>query len=346
MENFKDGVILLSVKGDIAFVDRAALAILELSPESVGQSLVTLLPLEPVQQLLDALQNGASEATREFGMTSSSQKNKTISLTLESYQLSARQKGLLLIVRDLSALRRLETMEKDFITNVSHELRTPLTSIKMAAESLHLGAIGDPKMKERFLSNIQREADRLTRLVNELIILSNVQEAKTNLHLARFHSIDLFEDVISTMEHHSQVNDIELVADYPAQLPDILADRDRLNQVLINLVDNAIKCNRPQGKVTLFARHEAREQRLCIKISDTGIGIPKIDLPRIFERFFRVDKARSRVTGGTGLGLSIVKDLIEAHGGHIEVDSELNVGTTFTIYLPLVATPPAHALDS
>ena len=199
-----------------------------------------------------------------------------------------------------------------------------------------MGAIENPKFKERFLSNIQREADRLTRLVNELLVISNLEDAKTTLHLSSFDLAGLLDDVMSTMEPHARVNDIELVGDFPSALPSMFADRDRVLQVLINLVDNAIKCNRPAGTVTL--KVEVQEQSIHAQIVDTGIGIPDIDLPRIFNRFFRVDKSRSRVTGGTGLGLSIVKDIIEAHQGQIEVESTLNVGTTFHIYLPLRVT--------
>lgn len=239
--------------------------------------------------------------------------------------------GKLLVLSDVTPLRRLESLQREFIANVSHELRTPLTAVRMAAESLQMGAISDERLKSKFLSNIQREADRLTRLVNELLVLANVDGGKMALQLSCFDPVELFQDVMSTMEHHAELNDIRLVGDFPDTLPCLEADRDRLQQILINLTDNAIKCNRPNGSVTL--RAVADDEGLQIQVADTGIGIPAIDLPRIFERFFRVDKARSRVTGGTGLGLSIVKDLIEAHGGHIDVTSEIDVGTTFTIRL-------------
>ncbi|GIW23256.1 MAG: hypothetical protein KatS3mg068_2263 [Candidatus Sericytochromatia bacterium] len=235
---------------------------------------------------------------------------------------------------DLSKTRKLENLQREFVANVSHELRTPLTSIKMAAESLQIGAISDEKMKYKFLSNIQREADRLTRLVNELLVLANLDN-KVTLHISKFNLNELLNDVVTTMKYHADLNDITLIGDFPDDLPYIEADRDRLHQVLINLVDNAIKCNKQNGKVTLYARIKDNDN-ILIKVIDTGIGIHKVDIGRIFDRFFRVDKSRSRVTGGTGLGLSIVKDLIVAHNGTIDVESEIDVGTTFTITLPIL----------
>lgn len=334
----KTGVILLDAKGHVWFADPEALDILETNQAVLDQSIDALWPDSPLASLWQEAQTEGS-ASSEFTTTWTS-RPKNVWVRLRSYSAASKEKGFILQIQDLTAMRRLESIERDFITNVSHELRTPLTSIKMAAESLQMGAIANPKLKDKFLSNIQREADRLTRLVNELLILANIEETGTFLHISSFDLHELLDDVYSTMFHHSQVNDIELIKDYPAALPVISADRDRILQVLINLVDNAIKCNRPNGCVTLHAHVEG--EMVVFEVIDTGIGIPKIDLPRIFDRFFRVDKARSRVTGGTGLGLSIVKDIIEAHGGTIQVQSTVNIGTTFTIHLPLKARINSH----
>lgn len=338
MALFQDGVLLLNQDALILFVDQSACEILELQADCINLSLAALSPEPVIGKLVTAAleQNAAQE--REF-VTSGLSQQKTLLVSVEPYRLADTGAiGWIVLARDLTSIRRLETIERDFITNVSHELRTPLTSIKMAAESLQMGAIANQKFKEKFLSNIQREADRLTRLVNELLVLSNVQDAKTALHLSEFDLREMLEDVMSTMQPHARVNDIVLASDFGENLPTIIADRDRVLQVLINLVDNAIKCNRPNGVVTLAAASEG--EQVTLKVTDTGIGIPSLDLPRIFDRFFRVDKARSRVTGGTGLGLSIVKDLIEAHGGTIGVDSTVNVGTTFTIVLPVKSALP------
>jgi len=328
------GVLILDLQGQILSVDPDAHEILETGDELQGKHLSELWSDSPLPGLWSEMSQ--SKAVSHEFISTWTAKPKTLCVNAHPYRL-AEHSGFLMQIQDLTAVRRLESLEREFITNVSHELRTPLTSIKMAAESLQMGAIANPKLKDKFLSNIQREADRLTRLVNELIILANIDEAETSLHVSSFDLFEVLDDVASTMSHHSKVNDVELVTDYPSTLPMMTADRDRILQVLINLVDNAIKCNRPHGTVTLHAHIEG--EQTVIEVTDTGIGIPKIDLHRIFDRFFRVDKARSRVTGGTGLGLSIVKDIIEAHGGSIEVNSVVNTGTTFTICLPLKAKP-------
>ncbi len=335
MSLFQDAVLLLNQAGIIQFVDPLNFEVLELPEDALGQSLTDLDTEPMILQLVGAALEQHAPQTAEF-VSEKLERQKTLALSIEPYELSdGSAAGWIMITRDLTSLRRLESIERDFITNVSHELRTPLTSIKMAAESLQMGAIANEKFKERFLSNIQRDADRLTRLVNELLVLANVQDAKTALHLASFGLDELLDDVASAMTPHARVNDIALESQFAPNLPIINADRDRLRQVLVNLIDNAIKCNRPNGIVTLAAESDATQ--VTLKVTDTGIGIPSIDLPRIFDRFFRVDKARSRVTGGTGLGLSLVKDIIEAHGGDIRVESTVNVGTTFTIELPIRA---------
>lgn len=240
---------------------------------------------------------------------------------------------VLLSIHDWTSVYKLGSMQQDFVANVSHELRTPLTAIRMAAESLHMGAMRDDRMRAKFLNNIQGEADRLTRLVNELLTVANLM-GRPVLHMSKFQLQGLADEVESTLSHHAKLANVQLVVNCPDDVPAVEADRDRLQQVLINLVDNAIKFTPASGAVTLDVSQPDASTVLC-KVIDSGIGIPPIDLPRIFERFYRVDKARSRVTGGVGLGLSIVKDIIEAHHGKIEVTSEVNKGTTFNITLPI-----------
>lgn len=336
MPLFQDGVLLLNAEAELVWASQGAREILDFSASGEPGELFDKIWQTELQPLLTSIQASSGPQEKEFGLEFGDQL-KSLSLQVEGLPADASSRYMVLI-RDLTSVKRLESIESEFITNVSHELRTPLTSIKMAAESLQMGAIANEKFKERFLSNIQREADRLTRLVNELLVLSNVQDAKTALHPSSFGLDGLLEDVMSTMQPHARVNDIELIGEFAPNLPAMFADRDRILQVLINLVDNAIKCNRPNGSVTLQA--QLAQDRMVFKVIDTGIGIPNIDLPRIFARFFRVDKSRSRVTGGTGLGLSIVKDIIEAHGGQIQVESTVNVGTTFIIDLPLRADLP------
>lgn len=334
MSEFKNGVILIDENSSIQYIDEIASSVLGLNEDSTDKKLDSLINDESFHQLIkQSIETNSSSSSEIYPEWA---REKTLFVKITPYQ-TKNDKGFMIVVTDLTSLRRLEGMQKEFVANVSHELRTPLTSIKMAAESLQLGAISDDRMKDKFLSNIQREADRLTRLVNELLVLANLDN-KVTLHISGFNPGELLSDVVTVMRHHASLNDITLIDDFEEELPLMQADKDRIQQVIINLTDNAIKCNRQNGKVTLSARPEG--DYLTVKVKDTGIGIHKVDIDKIFDRFFRVDRSRSRVTGGTGLGLSIVKDIIVAHGGSINVESEVDVGTTFIIKLPFKSNVP------
>ncbi len=328
MSDLRNGIIVVDDNSVIQYIDDIAKDILLLDNNCISKSIKDLIHDDDIIELLD--KSFSSRQTEAKELRPGWDETKNLFIKVESYQTS-KESGFLILVTDLSNLRKLEGLQREFVANVSHELRTPLTSIKMASESLQLGAISDDRMRSKFLSNIQREADRLTRLVNELLVIANLDN-KVTLHISKFNPSELLSDVVTVMKYHADLNDITLVDDFPEHLPLLEADKDRLQQVLINLTDNAIKCNRQNGKVTVYARQDAK--KLVIRVVDTGIGIHKVDIDRIFDRFFRVDKSRSRVTGGTGLGLSIVKDLIVAHGGTISVESTVDVGTTFIIVLP------------
>lgn len=329
MSEIKNGTVILDTNNLIQYADDLAKEILQLDNECLSKNFFDLVSDSEISTIINTAI--ASKNTESKEIHPSWDEEKSIFVKASNYETTSAS-GTILTVLDLSKLRKLEGLQKEFVANVSHELRTPLTSIKMAAESLQLGAISDERMRNKFLSNIQREADRLTRLVNELLVIANLDN-KVTLHISKFDTNELISDVFTVMKHHADLNDITLIPDYPEDLPMMEADKDRVQQVLINLTDNAIKCNRQNGKVTLYAR--ADKDSLQVKVIDTGIGIHKVDLGRIFDRFFRVDRSRSRVTGGTGLGLSIVKDIIVSHGGSINVESEIDVGTTFIINLPL-----------
>lgn len=329
MSQLTSGIVILDNNAMIQYLDESAAELLQLSNDNLKKSLHESLNEENILAVFEKCFSSGATVSEELSPSWNYQ--QTLFIKVEPFK-NKKENGFIILINNLSKLRRLEGLQKEFVANVSHELRTPLTSIKMAAESLQLGAIADERMRNKFLSNIQREADRLTRLVNELLVLANLDN-KVTLHISTFDPVIMLSDVITSMNFHADLNDITLIADFPEDLPSLEADKDRVQQVLINLTDNAIKCNRQNGKVTLYARHEG--DNIVIKVIDTGIGIHKVDISRIFDRFFRVDKARSRVTGGTGLGLSIVKDIIVAHGGNINVESEVDVGTTFIIVLPV-----------
>ena len=235
----------------------------------------------------------------------------------------------LLVLRELTELRRLERVRRDFVANVSHELRTPLTSIKAMAETLLEGARLDEAVAARFLQTIMRESDRLVRLSSDLLDLSRVEALgieKRPIDLA-----SLVSDVVTRLSAQAEKADITLANTIRTSL-DVSADRDEMAQVLVNLLDNAIAYS-PRGGVVTFSALETAET-VTISIADTGIGILSHDIPRLFERFYRADKARSRASGGTGLGLSIVKHIVENHGGTVRVESEYNKGSVFSFTLP------------
>jgi two-component system phosphate regulon sensor histidine kinase PhoR len=237
----------------------------------------------------------------------------------------------LVIANDVTELRRLEMVRRDFVANVSHELRTPLTSIRAMAETLQDGAMRDLEVADHFLGTISAEVQRLTRISEDLLILSHAESRPADS--SRVALSTLLNDVVNRFQKQAENEGIGLHLDAPAALY-VKGSRDQIEQVIINLIDNAIKYTQKGGNVTVTAKRHG--QVAAIYVADTGIGIMNQDLPRIFERFYRVDKARSRESGGTGLGLSIVKHIVESHGGNVTVESEFNRGSTFTFTLPCI----------
>ena len=235
----------------------------------------------------------------------------------------------LIVLRDLTELRRLERVRRDFVANVSHELRTPLTSIKAMTETLLDGARLDEAVAPRFLQTIIHESDRLVRLSSDLLDLSRAESGR--VERSRVDLTALTQDVASRLAAQSQKAGVTLTNTLHSPLI-VTADPDELAQVLVNLLDNAIAYTPRDGSVTLAASETPGA--VTVTVADTGIGIQAHDIPRLFERFYRVDKARSRASGGTGLGLSIVKHIVESHGGTVSVDSEYNKGSVFTFTLP------------
>ncbi|HTR35919.1 MAG TPA: ATP-binding protein [Bryobacteraceae bacterium] len=243
----------------------------------------------------------------------------------------AATRGVLAILHDVTRLERLERVRKDFVANVSHELRTPLAAISGYAETLLNGALEDLENNRRFVEIILAQTTRLTNIASDLLALSEL-ESNGAADLPQPVSVrSALESALRTVESTARVRGVRIIC---ANLPDVLVTgrQLRLEQVFVNLLDNAVKFNRPNGEVQVEMRR--KDSLVNVKIADTGIGIPSEDLPRIFERFYRVDKARSRAMGGTGLGLSIVKHAVEQMGGTIRVDSRLGEGTEFSIDIP------------
>lgn len=236
---------------------------------------------------------------------------------------------IILVVHDVTELRRLETVRRDFVANVSHELRTPLTSIRAMAETLQDGAMQDASVACHFLKTIIDETGRLTRISEDLLHLSQAESLSPEK--MKFNLAELCEEVANRLKMQALKAGLRLNTELPARL-EVTANHDQIEQVLVNLLDNAIKYTPNGGEVRLIA--EKQGDHAVVRVRDTGIGIMPEDVPRIFERFYRVDKARSRQSGGTGLGLSIVRHIVEAHGGQVRVESEINRGSAFIFTLP------------
>jgi two-component system phosphate regulon sensor histidine kinase PhoR len=219
------------------------------------------------------------------------------------------------------------------VANVSHEFKTPLTAIQGFAETLLAGAIDDPQNRERFLGIILEHSHRLARLTDDLLKLSQMDADRLELEIRRISVSELIESCVQTAGHRAAEKDILVSVSIPGDLPDIAGDHRRLAEILQNLLDNAIQYTLPGGRIILSAA--VRDPDVIFAVADTGIGIPKVDQSRIFERFYRVDAARSREAGGTGLGLAIAKHLVEVHGGRIWVDSEIGQGSEFHFSVPV-----------
>jgi len=248
------------------------------------------------------------------------------------------ERGVVMILHDITELRRLEQVRTEFIANVSHELRTPLTAIQGYLETLLDGALEEREHARKFLEIVFRHTERLGRLTDDLTDLSNIELGKVSLRLEPTSLTDIVDSALAIIAPRASAGQVKVEAHLPADLPPVLGDRDRLSQILINLVDNAVKYTPKGGQVAVGGRVEGGMVEVAVR--DTGVGIPKADLPRLTERFYRVDKARSRDLGGTGLGLAIVKHLVLAHGGELFIESELWKGTVVRFTLPLGVTAP------
>jgi two-component system phosphate regulon sensor histidine kinase PhoR len=328
LEAMRQGVMVFDRARRLTLTNTAILKILETDRDLSGRT-----PLEIFR--LPELENSVQEVLRGGGAM-------VIEITVSGRILQANVapvpgasggiESAVVVFNDLTEIRRMERMRRDFVANVSHEFKTPLTSIRGYAETLLSGAKDDAKIASDFLKIIERNAKKLESLVSDLLMLArleaDVPAAKDAISLR-----SLIDEQVSIRKDAFAERNISVTVDCPEI--EIHADRARLSTALSNLVDNAIHYNRPGGQVGVFA--EIQDGAVKLSVTDTGLGIPPEELPRIFERFYRVDKARSRETGGTGLGLAIVRHAIESQGGSVSVSSRVGAGSTFTIRLPLSA---------
>lgn len=325
LDQMTDGVLIADADGIVQFANPAAGKLFQ-SANPIHHSLTEVIRHH---QLVEAWRR--CQQTGELQSESVELPNRHQYLQLIVIP-DAHASGSLLLVQDLTRIRRLETVRRDFISNLSHELRTPLASLKALTETLQDGALDDPPAARKFIDQIQTEVDALTQMVTELLELSRIESGRLALDLQPVSPSDLLFSACKRMQLQAERAGLSLRVESADDLPKVRIDSQRLEQVLVNLIHNAVKFTRAGGEVTLHAEAGLGEVRFAVR--DTGIGIPEEDVSRIFERFYRVDK--SRAGSGTGLGLSIAKHIVEAHNGKIWAESIEGQGSTFYFSIPLV----------
>jgi len=332
LRNMTDGVLLMDARKKIVLVNPAAEAMLGIrGPEAVGRDHLEVTHHFGLDEALDRVLHTGEQAALEIKRARPEEQILEARLA-PSVEGGRELRGVLMVMRDITRARKLEQMRTEFVSNVTHELRTPLTAIRGFAETLQEGALDDSDTARHFVGIIQKESEHLGRLIEDLLDLSRIESGKFRMQKEPLQLTVLAADTVGRLAPRAQNQGVALRIEIPDDLPVVNADHARIAQVLLNLVDNALKYTPSGGSVTVSATDAGPNLR--ISVADTGAGIPKADLPRLFERFYRVDKARSRMTGGTGLGLSIVKHIVEGHGGKITVESDLGRGATFTFTLP------------
>ncbi|WP_077357817.1 two-component system histidine kinase PnpS [Virgibacillus halodenitrificans] len=332
IDNTESGLILIDSKGYIHLVNRKIINMFGGTPKDYrGYLYYDVLENEVIHE---AVQKAfLYEKNIKYAFTNYKNKDKFYLEIVGAPIFNERNmlKGAVLVIYDITEMKKLELMRKDFVANVSHELKTPITSIKGFAETLMETPLTDGDTHNEFLSIIYNESHRLQLLIEDLLILSKLEKEDFKLDLEEIDAEQLMEDISPLIKHQAQEKGIHLALNIQ-EVNTFEADKERVKQVIINLLDNAFNYTPKGGNVSLSIG--SKEEQFYIQVKDTGIGIEQEALPRIFERFYRVDKARSRNTGGTGLGLAIVKHIVEVHHGDIKIESEQDTGTTITVFLP------------
>ena len=332
LDSMVEGVLAVDGRDHLLLLNQSVRAMFRLGPRlGPGKPFLEVIRNADLFDLLEACRAAGGEmVSRELSLTTPVERvHEVHALPL---RLGGEGIGVLMVLHDVTELRRLERVRTEFVANVSHELRTPLTAIRGYLETLLEGGLDQPDNGRRFLQIVFRHTERLGRLLDDLMDLSNIELGKVTLKREPTDLADVLEPVLAIVRPQAEAKRLAVAADLPRGLPTVSADRDRLVQILLNLVDNAVKFTPEGGRVTVTA--SPWEGMVEVVVADTGVGIPSTDLPRITERFYRVDKARSRALGGTGLGLAIVKHLVQAHGGELRIESELGKGTTVSFTLP------------
>lgn len=326
-----EGVVLLDRTGRIQLVNQSLEKQFDLHVDVRGQTLIEafrrpelaqlLTRLEPERKVLSCELEVGGDAARYFEVSAAT-----------VFDREGRPQGAIFVFHDLTRIRQLENTRREFVANVSHELRTPLSLIKGYVETLMDGAITDPELSTKFLQTIERHSNRLTNLIEDLLTISRLESGQVNLQMRAIPLRPFASSLIAELQTRAKERGTTIVNEIPDQLTG-RADPDRLEQVFVNLVENAIKYGRAKGRVAVKGRTVNGHVEMCV--ADDGPGIPSEARERIFERFYRIDKARSREAGGTGLGLAIVKHIVQSHGGKVWVESGPGQGAHFYFTLPV-----------
>jgi two-component system sensor histidine kinase VicK len=334
LANMNDGVIATDDQGTIIVVNRQAKQMLSTGNEDITDRNISEVLGIAQEKIGQYVQGEHQTATIQIG---NEEEGDFVTLRVVFTPIHRRGEGIsgtIAMLHDITEQEQLEDARREFVANVSHELRTPLTTMKSYLEALDDGAIEDPSLAHRFVGVMRNETERMIRLVNDLLHLSRLDSRKALISRVPTHVPDMLEEVADRFSFQLDQKEISIEIEVASGIQEVMLDRDQIDQVLDNLVSNAIKYTPEEGSIAIRARKTEKEW-LEIVVQDNGIGIPRKDLARIFDRFYRVDKARSRNMGGTGLGLSIAREIVKAHGGTISLDSELNQGTRVTFALPV-----------
>lgn len=339
MSSVVNGIIAIDSSEKVLFINPAAERILNIREKDIsGKHLLQVVRNNSLDNYLNTILREKNYFDTEIILEGKEEKILKFYANPISQTDKTGIKGIIITIQDITELRRLEKVRTEFVANVSHELKTPLTSIKGFVETLKMSGMENLQDNMRFLDIIEDEANRLYRLINDILSLSELEQKRASVKKENINVGKTIREVVSMLSAQSDSKKIQLSVNINEDLAALNGESDKLKQMLINLVDNAIKYTPENGKVEVEAFNQKDTQggsSVVIKVSDNGIGIPKEHIPRLFERFYRVDKARSRKVGGTGLGLAIVKHIVILFNGRIEVSSAVGKGTEFKIILPV-----------
>ncbi|MEW6067324.1 MAG: two-component system histidine kinase PnpS [Nitrospirota bacterium] len=333
LKNMSGGLILADIKGRILLSNSAIKNVFGIEQDIEGKTMMEAFRKAELTNIINKVIENKEPMSQEVNVTYP--KEIYLIVNAAPFLVKGKISGAILTFHDITRLKKLEDVRKDFVANVSHEIRTPITAIKGFAETLLEGAIDDKENALKFLETIKNHSDRLNSLVADLLTLSGIELGDIKIEKTIVNLNDLIDTVFATLKEKAHKKGLSLKKDISPEIQEIQADRDRLIQILLNLVDNGIKFT-GKGGVTIKAQKVSSQQSVFVEISveDTGVGIPKKHLSRLGERFYRVDRARSRELGGTGLGLAIVKHLVKAHGWEMSIESEHGEGTKVRLFCP------------